>query len=298
MSLSFFHLFLRIFLLSRVDGALAILDRTCCASVDLYFMHALISLLLILSCWLHAEAGQYAPGDPFEQGLKAYQSKQYDQAREAFEKALQAKPNDAAIMYNLGLTYFQENRKGYAVGYWRKALSAAPGLTGASLGSRAGRRSFSLQSSGKNALGTDASLRIRPAHLEFLVVLAGAFDVGRRLALARFLLKSEEPPLKKTIKRRQAWGPRLSRYPFAWVLAASLNMGKWLDESKARGTVVSSNAELKAAPSDDGVALATVPEASEIAIHQAHEGWVQVTTSDGAAGWLKKTDVLSSGKDL
>ena len=40
-------------------------------------------------------------------------------------------PQEAAIMYNLGLAYFQLNKKGYAVGYWRKALAMTPSFPGA-----------------------------------------------------------------------------------------------------------------------------------------------------------------------
>jgi tetratricopeptide (TPR) repeat protein len=264
-------------------------------------MRSLILSLLFFSCtatsfttWADEIS---AKENWFEQGLRAYQTKNWDQARDNFEKALQFQPNEAAILYNLGLAYFQMNKKGYAVGYWRKALALAPSLHGpaAALDQIEERFHFSRLEKSPWAIALhDLFLRIG---WDLWLGTSAAFT-----ALAGWLwlsfLQRRKSALASEDEETPSAGLGLVLATFAFTVAWSGNFGKWLDEQKIRGTVVTTSAELKSAPTNDGVTLAPLPEAAEVLIVRAHEDWLQVNTGEGGGGWVKKTDVLPASKDL
>lgn len=260
-------------------------------------MKHFILLLFFASCF-HCAADEITSKENwFDQGLKAYETKNWDQARENFEKALQFQPNEATIMYNLGLAYFQLNKKGYAVGYWRKALAVSPAMTGASeaLEKIQDRYHFSRLEKSPWAITAHDTLsrfgwNFWLAVLAILTTLAGwlwlAFLQKRKAAIA-----SESDDLPSV-----SWGLIILTVLFVCTLIATT--GKWLDDQKVRGTVVNATTELKSAPTTDGVTLSPIPEAAEVQILGTHEDWLQVNTGEGSGGWVKKSDVLAASKDL
>lgn len=257
-------------------------------------MHALISILIASFCLVAQESS--APESLFDQGLKAYHAKQYDKARENFEKALEEKPNDAAILYNLGLAYYQQNKKGYAVGLWRKALSMSPGLHAASAALERVEDRFHFSHLEKTPW--EQTLHSAYQHFGWNFWLLGLAAVSAFVGWQWLnFFQRRKDAAKDESTEAPTIGAFLTGLSLLWLMAVGLNAGKLSDELSPRGTVVSSSAELKAAPSNDGVALANVPEASELAIRGSHDDWLQVTTSDGATGWLQKSDVLPVGKE-
>jgi len=251
-------------------------------------MRALI-VFLIFSTSVMAQENR------FDQGLKAYQAKDWQQARDNFEKALQQQPGEAAIFYNLGLTYFQMGQKGYAIGYWRKALAAAPGMSAAvtALERIEDKYHFSrLEKSPWASAAHDLFQRldwnIWLLALAIFLTLSGTgwlrFFAKRKTALAS---ESEEAP-------SIGWGQLLLTVFF--VLALAGVTGKFLDQEKPRATVVTTAAEIKSAPSKDGVTLSSIAEGSEVAIVRDHGDWVQVNTGEGSGGWMAKADLLPANK--
>jgi tetratricopeptide (TPR) repeat protein len=290
----------QVFLLSSFHVAKAIICHFVNASLRWKTMRRLILLLLFTVCFQSLADEITAKENWFDQGLKAYQTKNWDQARDNFEKALQFQPNEAAIMYNLGLAYFQLNKKGYAVGYWRKALALMPSLTGAreALDKIQERYHFTLLEKSPWALTAHETFSRFGWNfwLSFLAVftsLSGwlwlSFWQKRKTAIAN---ESDD---------QSSVSLGLVALTVLFVAAASLCGGKWWDDQKVRGTVVNAAAELKSAPTTDGVTLSPLPEASEVQILGSHEDWFQVTAAggtEGTSGWVKKSDVLAASKDF
>jgi tetratricopeptide (TPR) repeat protein len=250
-------------------------------------MRALLVFLLI-SLPLAAEESS------FDQGLKAYQAKNWDVARDNFEKALQNHPDEGAIFYNLGLTYFQLGKHGYAVGYWRKALATAPGLNAASSALdqieekyHFGQLDRSPWAAAAHSLFQRFSWNVWLVGLAVLLSLTGlvwlSFFEKRKIAINS---EAEAPSVSWT----------LLFLTVLLVAAIAGNLGKFLDQQRVRATVVSNTSEIRSAPSKDGVSLAPISEGSEIGIVDSHEDWVQVNTGDGSTGWLPKSDVLITGR--
>jgi len=257
-----------------------------------------IFLPLLFSLSFHACADEITGKQNwFDQGLRAYQTKNWDQARDNFEKALQFQPNEAAIMYNLGLAYFQLNKKGYAVGYWRRALAFAPLLSGPQDALEKIQEKFHFSRLEKSPWAISAhdffsrfDWNIGLGLLAITLGLTGWLWMGywqrRKSAL---LSESEETPMP-------AWS--LLFLTVLFLLTAAAVTGKFVDEQKIRGTVVNASAELKSAPTDDGVTLSSLPEAAEVQILSSHNDWLQINTGEGSGGWVKKSDVLAASKEL
>jgi tetratricopeptide (TPR) repeat protein len=86
-------------------------------------------LWLALLCFvsLPASLPATAPltGDPFEEGIEAYQESEYDQAARSFEEAV-AKEESGAARHNLALAYLQKGEPGEAVWQMERALQLEP----------------------------------------------------------------------------------------------------------------------------------------------------------------------------
>ena len=58
----------------------------------------------------------------FDSGVQAYNNKNYSQAGAYFEELLEKKPNDANLLYNLGIIKYKANKIDQAVGFLNAAL--------------------------------------------------------------------------------------------------------------------------------------------------------------------------------
>lgn len=260
-------------------------------------MRILFLVLLFSSCF-HCFADEITSKENwFEQGLKAYQTKNWDQARDNFEKALEFQPNEATIMYNLGLAYFQLNKKGYAIGYWRKALAISPSLSNASEALERVQDRYHFSRLEKSPWAITAHDTLGRLGWNLLLGLLAIFTLLAGWLWLAFLQK-RKTALVSGADEMPSVGLNLILVSALFVLAAASCSGKWIDEQKIRGTIVNATAELKSAPTADGVTLSPIPEAAEVQILAKHEDWLQINTGEGSGGWVKKSDVLAASKDL
>jgi Ca-activated chloride channel family protein len=63
---------------------------------------------------------------PRQEGYEAYQAKKFDDAMEQFTKAQVQKPNDPAVLYNLGNTLYRKQDFAGAAEHYRQAMPHAP----------------------------------------------------------------------------------------------------------------------------------------------------------------------------
>jgi tetratricopeptide (TPR) repeat protein len=250
----------------------------------------LIMLFLMIQATLAEETD-------FDQGLRHYHAGKWEEAKRAFEKALIEHPDDAATYFNLGLAQFQLGQRGYAVAYWRKALAIAPGREAPAKALENVDEKFHFSHLEKSPwslaihnlfvrFGWDVWLGL----LTFATGLCGYLWLGylKQKKLSFISEAANSPHLH--------WVTLFLTLLFVIIVAA--NVAKWLDDQKDRAVVVAAAAELKSAPSVDGVTLAPLPEASEVAIIQTHEDWAQVVTGESASGWVKKSDIVPTAKGM
>ncbi len=62
-----------------------------------------------------------------DQGNNFYQQKQYDKAISAYQNILDQGYEGVSVYYNLGNSFYRENKIGYAIFYYEKALRLSPG---------------------------------------------------------------------------------------------------------------------------------------------------------------------------
>ncbi|MBC7288043.1 MAG: tetratricopeptide repeat protein, partial [Armatimonadetes bacterium] len=72
---------------------------------------------------LLAQEGQETP---FDKGVAAYEAGKLDEARQHFEQALQASPNDYVILTWAGTVALEQQDYDAAISYLQKALKAKP----------------------------------------------------------------------------------------------------------------------------------------------------------------------------
>src|SRR5437868_967472 len=72
--------------------------------------------------------------EAFSRGTKSYQEQKFEDAIHYFQKALDLHPESAAVLTDLGLSYFQARQKGLSIAMLRRALAVDPSLPTAEAG--------------------------------------------------------------------------------------------------------------------------------------------------------------------
>jgi len=65
-------------------------------------------------------------GSNFDEGIKAFEKKEYNTAIEKFKESLEVTPNDVASYYNLGLAHHESKSYGDAIWSFEKVLKLSP----------------------------------------------------------------------------------------------------------------------------------------------------------------------------
>lgn len=250
----------------------------------------LFTLGFLLSFSPALQAEQTDSENLFQKGLAAYQNKQFDEARDDFQKLLDQGTVSVGILHNLALAEMQLNQRPRAIALWRKALSIDPHFTPARQGRQLLEEKFNMPPWERDSL--DLAMRRFAESIPFtgaLVLLAALLTVSgwfwiRYFADRRRALEIEQP--KPTLPA-MAW-----MFSIAFILVATLVLLQVKVESPLRATVINASVSLKSLPADDSVALQEIPGGSEVLVKRQQDGWAQVQNAEGSTGWVKHTDIL------
>jgi tetratricopeptide (TPR) repeat protein len=233
-------------------------------------------------------------GDLFEQGLAAYQNKQYAEARDAFQKQLDQGKETPALLNNLALSVFELDQKPLALALWRKALTLNPGFKPAQQGRDFLEKKMNMRPLERDSLSLWIHRTLESiAFYELLWVnalilaIAGWFGL-KYLGERRFALEEEQPmpPL-----------PVMSMLFVALFCAISvLSLMKWRDTSTDRATITAAKASVRSLPADEGVDLFDLSGGAEVYVRRQRDGWVQIQNVDGTSGWVKSSELLVTSK--
>ena len=89
-------------------------------------MKCFVVLLLLASTHTAFATDALPLSQLYSQALSAYQDKKFQDSTELFSKALQLQPENPELLYNLGLSQYQLNKKGYAIALGAKHYSSLP----------------------------------------------------------------------------------------------------------------------------------------------------------------------------
>lgn len=254
----------------------------------------LLSLNASLVCCLLAVTVAFADSAPkddlFQKGLAAYQSKQYAEARDDFQKLLDQGGLSPGLLNNLALSVYQLDQKPLALALWRKALSIQPGFHAAAAG-----RDFLESKMQMRPLERDSFSLWAHRNLEALSIYELLWVTALILTIAGWLA------LRYLGERRAALEEELPMPPFPTMaitfigfLLFSLTMVamKAKDTFSARATVTATKVSVRSLPADEGVSLFDVTGGSEVLVRQKQNGWAQVQSAEGSSGWVKDSEIF------
>lgn len=230
----------------------------------------------------------------FEQGLAAYQAKDFAKAQEHFAQAIELDPGNAAAMVNYAFSLFESGQKGASAGWLRKALQLDPGNTQAKQGLKFVTSKLEIKEiphriefyeTFRASTLTATPLSLLLAVTAMLLLSFGWFLIGW-LGQRRRDLQNEIPtpfPLKIAV------------LGVLWVALSSLTVLKAYDGTVRRATVVASPVEVKSAPTANSVTLFNLYEGLEVILHSTTQDWARVTYPGGMTGWVPLKTVLDHG---
>jgi hypothetical protein len=234
----------------------------------------------------------------FSRGTKSYQEKKFEDAALNFEKSLDLHPDSATVLTDLGLSYFQLQKKGLSIAMFRRALYIDPSQAVAEAAlkfvlSQLEIKEIPHQIETYERLRSSIlnSVSLSGFHLlTALLVFACGFIWLRYLGRRRKAFETETAP------------PGI---PFiglllgiAMVLSFSFTILKIYDLTIPRATIVADKVSAQTAPGDGQSSLFDLYAGFEVIVRNVANDWIQVSYPGGLTGWVKKDSLIStSGKN-
>lgn len=234
----------------------------------------------------------------FSSGTKSYQDKKFEDAAANFEKALDLHPESATVLTDLGLSYFQMQKKGLSIAMFRRALYIDPSQTVAEAAlkfvlSQLEVKEIPHQIETYERLRSSVlnSASLNGFHLlTALLFFACGFIWLRYLGRRRKSFEAETaPPNTPVIGLLLAIG---------LVLSFSFTLLKLYDLTIPRATIIADKVSAQTAPGDGQSGLFDLYAGFEVIIRNVANDWIQVSYPGGLTGWVKKDSLMStSGKN-
>jgi tetratricopeptide (TPR) repeat protein len=257
----------------------------------------LISLFISLSnCCLAADGSSESFSTfeaAYQAGVKSYQEKKFDAAKNDFQQALNKEPQSIAALTNLALAQFQNGQKAWAVALLRKATNLNPEFS-----TSRNALSFILPQLEVKEIPHEILL-METAHSRILApfptfifsifaalfVFASGWSLLRFFGLRRRSIQSENPP------------PPFSFLNVLFLLGAIASLTlfgmKLADQRLVRATVVTSD-KLGALslPDEKAPSLFDLYPGLEVIVDQEQKDWYQITYPGGPTGWVPRSAVF------
>lgn len=242
----------------------------------------------IISCLLVLFSFHFANSNPsdFIDGVKAYEAKDFEKAKEIFQPLLSQYPNNPTLLYNSGLVEFQLGRSGLALALWRKArfLDQSAGEIRAAIDYT---EEMLFPDSDKGPLATlyDWLAQI-PLHFWLFISFISFFPACWH-AIKHGVKRSESIP------HWPIWiFLSLPIFIFSFCFAIILNS----ERTKPKATVIEKNLLTHTGPSESSPTLSELNEGEIVYIKKIHGSWAQVKTQRGNPGWVLQTKLIPFGE--
>jgi tetratricopeptide (TPR) repeat protein len=213
----------------------------------------------------------------FDDGVKAYESGDYENAVKQFTEVLKNESGTGELHYNLGNAYFRTKHLGQAVLNYRRAWELLP---------RDPDVHFNLTYAQKNvvdatgtSLGNDWMLTFLPLSLVEILAL-GVGLTSLLLTVAMLYLFQKKVWLE--------WAQR--GLIVIWLVWAGLAAIRWVGQSPM-GAVTAEDAEVYSGFGKGNAVLFHLHEGTLFERGDLTDGWVQIRLSDGKKGWMRLQDV-------
>jgi tetratricopeptide (TPR) repeat protein len=232
--------------------------------------------LILLSLFLAAMTGwaKDAPPAGFQPGNAFYAAGKYQEAADAYEKAVAAGSYSANLFYDLGNTYYRLGQRGRAVLDYQRALLLDPG--------HAEARANLAFVQGRSGSDGDSwlSREIDLPEIDFWPILAACAGWLGLLGLVW------NGPAR--------WGRLAAAVVCLLVCAFAIGMTWWLDDglkNPRRAIVLTDRSRALYSPADSSKVIANLPAGAELRVLSEQGAWVYVQLTDGTRAWLASADV-------
>ncbi len=223
----------------------------------------------------------------FQDGLKFYSEKKYEDARKSFEQALLQDPNNPSLTYNLGLTLVELKQVGPAAAYLRKAKELDPASNDVEKAWQFFTQKFRIPEMPRQLSSWDIftqSLRSIPIIILYLFAFLSTALFGALLL--------------KWVKFRRS-NTDLSPSPLplflsiAFVCVACFFYGVQLyDRSQARGTILNEQVSVKATHEDDASEITQFMAGMEVRVLEQRGDWLKIQYPGSFSGWVKADSLM------
>jgi len=231
----------------------------------------LLCLGLFLSINLFA-----SPLDAYREANETYQKGNYEGAIEGYSKILREVGDNADVHYNLGNSYFRNEKWGLALYHFRKALELRPRDPDMrfNLNYARERATDKIETRGFRILSLTADYLTQR---EWLTLLAMLSLVGSVLSILQFFR-----PRDSVLVIRNLCG--------ALFLVSSVCAFGQFSHPNPFGVVIEQEAKVLSGVGRDNVLLFTLHEGAEFdTLSSDEEGWIQIEIADGKRGWLRRS---------
>jgi tetratricopeptide (TPR) repeat protein len=207
-----------------------------------------------------------------EQGLNAFNRKDYDSAEHFLNKALQEEPKNPSLLYNIGLLQYRRGHVGETVFTLRKSIHFAP---------------------------HDAQVRELLSHVEeewgLIRQVKPAFPIHPDVFFTALLICVNAACTAGILfffKKQGLYAIMIILFLVfsAGSLIGLVVSGKERDVQTA--VVASEDVFMKKIPKESASQWFSLPEGSTVDVSSKSEDYLLVETGDGIKGWLRRSDVL------
>ncbi len=224
------------------------------------------------------------------QGLEYYHQGQYQQANEMFQSLLNAYPNNASLLFNLGLTQYQLGHRSMALGLWHKAFYQNPYLTKASQAIDFAQKQLKVPIS--PITYKERFQKWLPFSWDiyfFLIALAGFVFMWFKIQYLSEVFFNKTTLL-------DAVPTHLIVLSLVFILVTLLTLFKVRDYTTLKAIVISDQVDMQVAPSYDTASFFTLAEGSNVVIKQTRNDWTQVSYLEvqerQQVGWVLKKNIF------
>lgn len=230
-------------------------------------MIRVIALLLLLTTWCRA--------DDFATGNSAYAAGKYEEARNAYSRALAAEPR-SNVWFNHGNASFRLNEPGRASLSYERALLAQPHHPEAAANLKFVRTKTSARV--KEGEWTEKAARYAHTPIATWLVLGSAW-LGLSLIAGSLCGRRSRALL--------VFGILLTLLGSAGVAALQFVHA----EVDAAGIIITERSDARTEPADRASLVETLPAASRVRIISEQGGWTYCDLPGGSRGWLPSKEV-------
>ncbi len=205
----------------------------------------------------------------FDSGVQAYNNKNYRQAELHFKELLEKKPDDANLLYNLGVINYKINEIGQAVGFLNAAL-----FRGHKLAKPVLEKIKNINP--EIEIYKDRNLDLP---LNLLLFISFLFLV---IFYSRFIVLYNKKP-----------GFYFKKFIFSWVCFFVLSSTILIKISRGYQTLAVSkqNTSLYTAPDKTSAPILTIPIGRKMVVKKSNSNWVFVKDQN-VTGWILESDLF------